>query len=73
MFVDLRWKDTDVTDPAEDDGVAVQDAALWLHLQAAADVMFQKLSPVHLRGKIHNKTSEQGKRTEAAQKQKTVT
>lgn len=41
----------DVSDPAEDDSGAVQDAALWLHLKAAADVIRQKLSPVHLREK----------------------
>ena len=56
ICVDLRWKSADVTGPAEDDGVAVQDAALWLHLQATADVTIQKLSPVHLRGKIQNRT-----------------
>lgn len=41
----------DVSDPAEDDGGAVQDAALWLHLQAAAVVTRHKLTPVNLREK----------------------
>jgi len=52
VSVDLRW-----TDPAEDDGGAVQDAALWLHLQAAADVASLKLSPVHLRDQKHQNIS----------------
>lgn len=43
-----KHKEGDVSDPAEDDGSAVQDAALWLHLQATTVVTVQKLSPVHL-------------------------
>ncbi len=60
MTVVLRrtdWFKVDVSDPAEDYGGAVQDAALWHHLQAAAVVTSHKLRPVHLREKHQNITS----------------
>lgn len=48
-----------VSDPAEDDGGAVQNAGLRFHLQATADVPIYKPSPVHLRGKHHMKGEDQ--------------
>lgn len=44
-----EWVKVDVSDPAEDKSSAVQNAGLWLHNQAAADVTVCKLSPVYLR------------------------
>lgn len=49
----------DVSDPAEDDSCAVQDAGLWLDLQATAVVTVYKLSPVHLREKHHMRSEDQ--------------
>lgn len=42
----------DVPDPTEDDGGAVEDAALRLHRQAAAAIMSRKQRPVDLKDKI---------------------
>lgn len=52
MTIVLRWTEwikVDISDPAEDNSSAVQNAGLWLHNQAATDVTVCKLSPVDLR------------------------
>lgn len=47
----------DVSNPVEDDGSAVQDAALWLHRQPTAVDPIVKLGPVHLRERNRKFTS----------------
>lgn len=50
----LKGGPVNVSDPTEDDGRAVQDAALWLHCHAAIGI--KRLGPVHLKFETNNKT-----------------